>query len=355
MAEKLHIQVPLAEALSKAGRDDDHRRLADATLIRVGWSANNKFYGAQVLREAVSKGVFADGSLGFVDHPEGRRKFGRSLRDVGAIYSNVRFTEGRVAADLEFIGRDAPWLYDLAAKHPELVGLSIWGGGRTKTGTIDGRKGRIVEAISKLDSVDLVASPAAGGKIEKLREGLMEVIALGEAKLDELHKERPDLVEAVEADYAKAHPPKTDRDDETLSEAITARANAEAELKVVKSQVALVEGEIKRLKQKNEELAEAAAKAETAKVLDEQLGEAKLPEASEKRLRESLAEETDPEKIAEAVKAEAAYVKALLGGGKPRDMGGQSGKTDDLAEAQSAMDNIFGIEDDKPGGEKSGD
>ncbi|HEV3312611.1 MAG TPA: Mu-like prophage major head subunit gpT family protein [Chloroflexota bacterium] len=152
--------------------------VVEVTVIRAGTSNNGNHYPDESLRQAV--GLF-EGARAFADH-QAPRDAGqpRSVRDLVGHYRRPRFEPapagGRVRADLHLLpGQD--WLWGIiqeAQSHPDLCGLSIDAKGEVKTAQVGGRAVRLVESIRKVNSIDIVSRPAAGGTLDRIIAGEAE-------------------------------------------------------------------------------------------------------------------------------------------------------------------------------------
>ncbi|MEO5341092.1 MAG: hypothetical protein H7837_11360 [Magnetococcus sp. MYC-9] len=156
-------------------------------VIRAGLSGNNAFYPDPVLREAVP--LFEGARVlvkGDQEHLHGGGKDPRNIvgRLVEAVFvAGASLDTGEVRATLEMLQSAG----DMAARLTEAVGrgmadlygLSIDALGRSRSGTVSGKAVRMVTAIEKIKSVDLIVEPGAGG----------EVISLLEAQADSNKKE----------------------------------------------------------------------------------------------------------------------------------------------------------------------
>ena len=149
-------------------------------IVRAGLSLNGNFYPDAVLREAVP---LIEGARVFVkadkEHLAGG---GKDFRNLVGRLTNVSFIAGKAAdqgevqADLAFIQADG----DVATKVREassrnmadLFGLSIDAIGTAKPGNMNGRAVMIATGIKKINSVDLIVEPGAGGQILNLIEGI---------------------------------------------------------------------------------------------------------------------------------------------------------------------------------------
>lgn len=288
--------VPLEEA-RKGGREFDVR------IIRPGWGSSG-YYSATTLQKAAEAKVFPSGLKMFWNHPtktEERERPERNLRDLaGTLRADARW---------EANGPEGPGLYapvrvteqyaGSVAELAEHIGVSIRAAGAAREGEADGRRGRIIEAITGAKSVDFVTAPGAGGRI----------IGLFEAARPDNSKEE----EAME-----------------LKEAQAAMEAAEARAKAAEERVAALEESARRA---GEMSILAEAKAHVAS----KLAQRKLPEMTVARLSEaaiaSAKAGTDGKldipaldaKLDETVRAEVAYLESVFGKGRVSGMGGGEG------------------------------
>lgn len=263
--------VPLVE---RAVRDDS---TIPIKIIQPGWGTSG-YYPPEVLARDGPK-VFKAGTKMYWDHPtqtEEAERPERSLRDLAAeLVTDAEWNEN---------GPAGPGLYakakvfkpfrdalDELAPH---IGVSIRAMGTVENGEAEGRKGKLVTALTGAKSIDFVTVPGAGGKILELFEAA-----------------RPETKEKE------------------------------------------MEEKIKQLKKENAELREALLSKEAAEIVSEALSKAELPDVTRQRLQESLVVEPpvtadgklDKAKlestVQEAVKAEIAYLSEVVGSGAIRGMG----------------------------------
>jgi hypothetical protein len=148
-------------------------------VIREGKSLNGYIYTAQALRELPA--LVLERKKFYMDHKDPwYRTASRPLTELVAIAYEAWYDEkdSTVYAKIEFAGNPATeWLYDLAVKSPDEVGLSIDARVRVSEKEVEGPDGDImyeysVENFVFLYSTDFVSYPAAGGKTVSATESL---------------------------------------------------------------------------------------------------------------------------------------------------------------------------------------
>lgn len=207
--------VTLREAvfIEAVGEPDSGKWLI--RVMRSGLSANGNFYPDAVLREAAP---LFEGARVFnksdAQHVKGEGKAFNQL--IGGL-SGVRFTEGgapdlgEIVAVLTLIepaGDVAVKLREAAARGLSgLFGFSIDADGSAKTQMREGRKVRVATSISKVQSVDLIVEPAAGGELIRMVESVDSVSKTTHQEGDML---RDKLLQTIQskapAVYAKLNP-----------------------------------------------------------------------------------------------------------------------------------------------------
>jgi hypothetical protein len=149
----------------------------DVIVIESGLSSNRNLYEASVLRTAMPK---YDGARIYEDHQESPRRFGRSVKDC------VGFLRDPKAV---FLAREAegPAIFAVGATacitratfreelldawrmgKPDLFGLSHDVRAKSQVQMLADGPAVKVESIEKVDSVDFVTNPAAGGRVMRL-------------------------------------------------------------------------------------------------------------------------------------------------------------------------------------------
>lgn len=296
--------------LSEATFDSDARVIKGVVLIRAGMSKNRRYYGEDVLQNAVT--VF-EGSKAFVNHPsptEIKERRERNLRDLSGWYSNVRYEGGALRADRYFsrtqAGNDAFAIAeDVVNKRApaSLAGLSINAVGTGKMDKFDDGEALRVESITAALSVDDVASPAAGGAYaltassgDELLAGLLESLTF-----EEWQTARNDYVERLKKEW------KTIRLEEETKR-VLAEADEKvkaAETKAVDAQQALHEAQasLTDLTQAHEATVTELATARRALAIEQALRRANLPALYEGDLRDRLLK-CDPAEWAGVIETE---------------------------------------------------
>ncbi len=150
----------------------------DVILIEAGQSKNGKYYPAETLKAAAPlfEGVYA-----YADHATDAERAARperSVKDKVGRYSDVQFGKFKVGGKL-VEGLKArfkviqPWLRETLKEavdmgEPDFIGFSIDASGKVAKKLQGGKMVDWVEAITKVHSVDVVTTPAAGGRVVRL-------------------------------------------------------------------------------------------------------------------------------------------------------------------------------------------
>lgn len=291
-------------------------------LIRPGWGSSG-YYKPEVLERDGAR-AWPKGTKMYANHPslsEERDRPERDIRDIAAV-----LTEDPV---FRHDPRHGPGLYSRAkavdtwrpqiealASSPAGLDLSIRADGTAISGEAEGRKGRIVERIDKGRSVDFVTDGGAGGKVVSLSESAR---TLSEPLNNRATCEREGGT----------------WDEETGKCTMKSKETSVAEAQQLQeAQAALAEARAETAKEK-----QRADRAETALTIREardvafgEIAKTRLPDVTKTRIVDSVSlnpplkdGKVDKDalvvKLGEAVKAEAAYLKAATGSGAIRGMG----------------------------------
>lgn len=297
--------VPLVE---KALRKDG------TTMIRIigpGWGSSG-YYSEAVLKRDGPR-VFPKGTHMYWDHPtrtEAVERPERSVTELAAVTAGAPvYQENGPAgpglyAETQVLKPFRSAIEELAPH----IGVSIRASGKyaKEPVTVEGRKGKAIEALIAGESIDFVTQAGAGGKVVQLFEAARS--------------------------RAGTTSEEDDVSEQELTEARTALAAAE--------------------KARDEALAEAARNSEVLLLREardlatELIDKAEVPDITKARLVEQLAKnppakdgklerETFETSIAEAIKAEAAYLAKLTGSGTVKGFGAAGDTT--LAESETRL------------------
>lgn len=203
--------VTMREAvfIEAVGEADSGRWLI--RVMRAGLSANGNVYPDAVLREAAP---LFEGARVFnksdIQHVKGEGKAFDQL--IGGL-SAVQFVEGAkpdtgeiraVLTLIEPAGEVATKLREASSRGlANLFGFSIDADGSAKTQMREGRKVRVATAITKVQSVDLIVEPAAGGELIRMVESVTSPTEEGDMLRDKLLQTIQSKAPAV---YAKLDP-----------------------------------------------------------------------------------------------------------------------------------------------------
>lgn len=206
----------------------------EATLIQAGVSLNKVFYSDQLLREAAP--AFENARIclkGDLEHVKGGAA---DLRNVVGWADNVRFVEGALpdtgclVATLTLPGLPEHTRSLLvaasAAGKQDIAGLSIDATGRGVMQMREGKRVQVPTRIERVNSVDLIVEPGAGGRLIRLVEAAPDLSSTGDPEM----KLREKMLRFVEAKAPAAYAlldPETVSDDElekVYREAVAAHA-----------------------------------------------------------------------------------------------------------------------------------
>lgn len=156
-------------------------------LIAPGWGSSG-YYPAAVL-ERDGPRIFRTGTLNFWDHMTDAQEAARpegSLRDLASVLTEDARWDPK--------GSEGPGLYARAKVFSEFrqpvddlarhIGVSIRAAGIAREGEAEGRTGRIIEKLTRGDSVDYVTRPGAGGKVLQLFESARHGGASSQSKTE---------------------------------------------------------------------------------------------------------------------------------------------------------------------------
>ena len=310
-------------------------------VIRAGESGNRNYYPDAVLRDAVR---LVEGARVFeksdAEHVAAGTQLiapGKSFRNLVGQLRNARFVEGatpdtgEIQAELHLIQPDGEVAVRVREAHARgmssLFGFSIDAEARAKVTTIGGRKVRAAVQITKVNSVDLIVEPGAGGALLRIVEAQATPLPLE----DEDMALRQRMIEAI-----KAHNPAFDdanaTDEQIEAAFVEAKAAkpaptpapAPAADPALMDQVRLVEARI------------------TARDL---VGAAKLPQPAKDKLLARFVEAQavfTAADVSKAIEDERAYLARFTESGKPVIHFDETVQVEDRSQKIGAMlDNFF--------------
>lgn len=275
-------------------------------VIRAGMSGNRNFYSDAVLREAVS---LFEGVRVFVKSDlEHLREGGKDVRNLLGALSEPVFVEGKLPDSGEIrarltliVGEDDPTAIRLreATKKrlSKLFGLSIDANGSARKGA---NGVRVLEAFTKINSVDLIVEPGAGGEVISFLEALGEE---GTKVMD-----RDEIIALIQANAPHLLEGKdvAALTDDELKALLATAMKKEEEAAPVADSTALVEAVERRTRMR------------------EAVNASKLPAPAKQRLIERFTEAKSfsDAQVTQAIKDEADYLSSSgLRGGHVLDLG----------------------------------
>lgn len=142
-------------------------------VVKPGWGTSG-YYPAEVL-ERDGPNIYRSGTQMFWNHATATEESERpegNLRDLAAVLiSDSRWdAQGPVGPGLYADALVFKAYRDTVDEIGPHIGTSIRGFGRATTGEAEGRKGRIISALTSAHSVDFVTKAGAGGEIVQLFE-----------------------------------------------------------------------------------------------------------------------------------------------------------------------------------------
>ncbi len=149
-------------------------------VIQAGLSGNNVFYSDALLREATP---LLDGCRVFIKSDDEHLKGdGKAVGNLIGRLAEAKFVAGKtpdtgeVRAVLSLIEPDgavAVKIREAAARGmSDLFGFSIDANGAAKTQLREGRNVKVATSITKVNSVDLIVEPGAGGRLIRMVESV---------------------------------------------------------------------------------------------------------------------------------------------------------------------------------------
>lgn len=304
-------------------------------VIKAGLSGNQNYYPDAVLREAVP---LFNGARVFVkadeEHLAGK---GKSFRNLIGRLSNAAFVEGRgndsgeIQSDLEILASAGTvpakmleaWNRNMTS---DLFGFSVDVNGRAKLES--GR--RVAQKFTKVNSVDLIIEPGAGGQLINLIEAKEAKDPLQEGDM----KLRERMIEAIKKANAGKLPDGLDTENETMLEAAYAQAISAIAFReaIAKGEISAdgkvlkIEGGTKAAAPQSvtrEELEAHTRMVEARGHLRAAVAESKLPDHAKDRVRAMFADRDrfSEAQVDKAIKDEREYLGKFVESGKISGLG----------------------------------
>ncbi len=170
------MDIEIRESISGYDKIDKERRLLKGITI-LGRVSSNKYVKGTVgtiFSDAAMADVatLAENSKVYLDHQSesaDRDNRGvRSIRDLAGHIENTHISDNKVKADMRYLRNHAALLEDLVDTMSDKIGFSMHAWGPM---SIDrSRNMGITESIKKLDSIDIVTTPASTGGLYESRQ-----------------------------------------------------------------------------------------------------------------------------------------------------------------------------------------
>ena len=340
---KIQAAFRLLAATESGGDDESKGYRWQVQIIDAGPDKQSGMeYPHDVLRAA---GPLYDGARVFAlqqgQHAAPDNPYGKSVRDLVGWISDVKPNTAGLEGHLNIL-KSAKWLRDMILDSftrgkPDLVGLShdVMG----KVTAANGKK--TVEKIVKVDSVDIVYEPIAGGKITRMaaaaKAGQKEGNML-EKLLAALKANKPEVYKTIEAKVNDG----TITDDEVIN-------------LLAAGTVINVQGLDERIS-----AAVAAAVAGNSAATDEvkilacrftlkdELLDSGMPEISQERIRKQFDGTVfETEALRAAITSEKEYLDKITGSGTVTGSGQVRVGNEEPEKVQAAFDKLMGVDVDE--------
>jgi len=329
-----YVRVSASAHLLRAAEslpDEDKGYKWHVQIIEAGPDKQgNVEYPYEVLKAAAplyeGARVFA---LSQGQHTDSNNPYGKSVRDLVGWLSDVK-SNGKGLEGYLNILKTAKWLRDALVDAFErgkndLIGLSHDVLGKVAKGK------RIVESIIRVDSVDVVYDPIAGGKFLRMAAARDKGQAEKEGSMLEkilaaLKKARPEKYKEIEGKVADG----TITEDEVISLLAAAAEDRTNELE-----------EAKRL---HEQMRITACGV----TLQNELKDSGLPDLSQTRIKKQFGGKIfEAEALQAAIKEEKEYIDKLTGSGTVSDSGQLRMGNEEPEKIQAAFDKMLGVQVDE--------
>jgi hypothetical protein len=309
--------------------DDGDRARWRIRIIRAGLSKNGNFYSDGVLAEAAP--LFEGARVLLRSDEEHLKGAGKHFMNVigrltGPVFRPGAHPDtGELQATFELLqpsGAVAARLRDAWARGMSgLFGFSIDAEGEGRIRQRGGRRMRLTERISKVNSVDLIVEPGAGGGIISLIEAKRNDPVTREEMLNTIVSLRPDLLEGKDLEAL------SDEDVEAFFKlALESQGQTGGAAMSVPAQPmpgAPAGGMTEALAMRLQALEQRAHLAETRAMMREAISGSTLPPAAKEKLSVDFARRahfTEAE-VRQAIREEAAYLARFVESGRVTGLG----------------------------------
>jgi hypothetical protein len=303
-------------------------------------------------------------------HSDNKGMFGNSVRDLVGRIKNVNRNSTGLAGKLVILKTAGNnWLRDalVDAYEQGMIGeqstSDILGLSHDTIGKVSMQAGkRVALKIVKVNSVDVVYEPIAGGKFLRMaaaaKAGQQKEVNMWKKLLAALKGQRPDLKSQIEAIEAKGDEA-TDEEMQALLASAVVLPNGAGQKDEIKEYITKLTASLTDIttKQAKELVAEATKKFEDtqklmacASMLTREIEDSRLPEILKDRIRTQYEGKVfEEETLKTAIKEEKEIADKLSGSGIPSGAGGLradviEGEPEKL---QAALDKLFSVEVDE--------
>ncbi len=356
--ERTYVEVKAASQITKPvgeSTSDDYGYQWDVQIVEAGVDKQgNAEYPLEVLQAsaAVYNGarVFA---LSRAQHDDPKNPYGKSVRDLVGWLTDTKGNDRGIAGRLVLL-KTAKWLRDALVEafekgNPDLLGLSH----DIFAKAAKGRAGQPpkVEAIVKVDSVEVVYDPIAGGKFLRMAaargggDKTKEDENMLEKLLAALKANRPDAYKTIEAKVAD----KTVTEDEVIALLAAAPGPAlptDLDTRITAAVSAAI-GAGKGQDGETAKLLEQLKLQACGGVLRDELRESGLPALSQERMKKRFEGKVfETTELQAAIKDEKEFVDKLTGAGSVSGAGQIRVGNEEPEKIQAALDRLFDVKVD---------
>lgn len=313
------------------------------TIIKEGESKNGRTYQRNALKQAVLDRVYENQRM-FVDHSDGP-PLKRSLKELVSGIVETKYDDtnpdgvARVRGRVKWFNKDFKEFIEKAKDHTGVSHDARLAGFRTRE---HGRIHEDISEIKKVNSVDWVVYPSAGGGIEQFyaTEGIEPMTAVDWDSLtpEMIEENAPELYKQFKDKFSVKESEEEDEEEDEEEETPASGAKVLDE-KAVEAIVARA-FESQQKKQSLSETVKKQISAEVAKTT--------LPDRTKNRIVAQFdgAEEFDADRVKEAIEDAKAELKEAGAGPKVTGMGPskQSSGSGSLGRVHEAVGAAFSIQ-----------